>query len=150
MTKTVTQLAKELGVSRQAIAKRLDNLPRNQQPKKIKGAYAITPQIEALIRGFYDKEGKKRDATNATKLDNQRNQRNQATQPQIKALNEQIKHLKEQAKEKDKQINNLHKLLDQQQQLSLANIQKLEVLELELKEQQEAPKKTWWQKMRGK
>lgn len=141
--KTVADIAKELGISRQAVLKRIDNLSDNHKPTKISGVYAINSEIEALIKGI-------KPTTNRQPNDNQ------MTTNQVVSLQKEIEHLKEQAKVKDKQIeqlsnqaNNLHKLLDQQQQLTLISSKEIETLRLELTEAEKQPK-GFWERLRKK
>lgn len=62
-------------------------------------------------------------------------------------FNNEIQLLRKQHDEDKKQIENLTKLLDQQQQLTLMAQQNQENLKIELAEERS---KTWWQKLRGK
>lgn len=135
-TKTVGQIAQELGISNQAVLKRINNLSDNHKPTKVGGAYVINSEIEALIKGIKP-------------TTNPQPNNNQPTTDKVVSLQKEIEHLKEQAKVKDKQIaqlNNqadtLHKLLDQQQQLTLISNKEVETLKLEMKEkEQEAESK---------
>lgn len=130
-TKTVSQIAQELGISNQAVLKRINNLSDNHKPTKVSGTYVIDSEIEALIKGV-------KPTTNPQPTNNQ------PTTNQVVSLQKEIEHLKEQAKVKDKQIaqlNNqaetLHKLLDQQQQLTLISNKEVETLRLETKEKEQ-------------
>ena len=51
MTFTVRELAEELGVSKQAIHKKINQLPSELTPKKLEGAYQLTEEIADSIRG---------------------------------------------------------------------------------------------------
>lgn len=62
-------------------------------------------------------------------------------------FNNEIQLLRKQHDEDLKQIENLTKLLDQQQKLTLMIQQKQENLNIELAEEKS---KSWWQKLRGK
>ena len=62
-------------------------------------------------------------------------------------FNNEIQLLRKQHDEDKRQIENLTKLLDQQQQLTLMAQQNQENLKIELAEERS---KTWWQKLRGK
>ena len=50
MTFTVRELAEELGVSKQAIHKKINQLPSELTPKKLEGAYQLTEEIADSIR----------------------------------------------------------------------------------------------------
>ena len=71
----------------------------------------------------------------------------------------QLDILNEQLQAKDKQIENLQRIIDQEQQLNMANHKKILLLEEKLQEQEpdgpieptEQPtKKSWWQRIFGK
>ena len=122
-SKSVTQLSHELGISRQALLKRISKLPTNQQPTKDnRGAYRITADIESLL------------VEPTTKTNNQTDNKQPTSNDQ---LSEVIEMLKQELDAKNEQIKTLSRLVDQQQQLSLINNKKIETLELELKEKEE-------------
>lgn len=126
-SKSVKQLSHELGISRQALLKRISKLPTNQQPTKDnRGAYRITADIESLL------------VEPTTKTNNQTDNK----QPTSDNLDTVIEMLKEELASKNEQIRTLSKLVDQQQQLSLMNSKKIETLEIELKEQEVTEKKS--------
>jgi len=50
VTFTVRELAEELGVSKQAIHKKINQLPSELTPKKLEGAYQLTEEIADSIR----------------------------------------------------------------------------------------------------
>ncbi len=125
-SKSVTQLSHELGISRQALLKRISKLPTNQQPTKDnRGAYRITADIESLL------------VEPTTETNNQTDNK----QPTSDNLDTVIEMLKEELASKNEQIRTLSKLVDQQQQLSLMNSKKIETLEIELKEKKEVTEK---------
>lgn len=126
--KTIKELATELGVSKTAIQKVIANLPTTKQPKKNDGKYVLTKQNIADISAKIKKKEAKENSFDE-------NQLSQTLQKVIDNQNEQLA-------EKDKQISELHQLLSQQQQLNLQANQRIEQLE--------APKRSFWQKLRGK
>jgi len=158
MTMTIKELADELGVSKQAIQKRINNLPTNQQPEKVGGRYVLDKDVVATIRSHYNGEG-------PVTEDNQQPTEKDVVDNTLVAVVEDLKldkiELFNSMKMKDKQIETLQKLLDQQQQLTLqANI-KIKELETTLTEtepvyeetpadkpdiKEEPIKKTFWQR----
>ena len=122
---SIKELSEELGISRQAVYKRIHQLPTQCQPKKIDGVYKLTPKTVDLIRNFEDV---------TTKLPTNDNQLVGSMKTQINELKEDKERLYEQLFQKDKQLDHLQKLLDQQQQLNLSDKNRVERLELELKE----------------
>jgi DeoR/GlpR family transcriptional regulator of sugar metabolism len=109
-TISVRELSEELGISRQAVYKRINQLPKSSQPKKINGVYRLTDSIVDLIRDFEDV------TTNVTTNDNQMVV---IMETRINELKEVQKKLYEQLDQKDKQLHQFQTLLDQQQRLTL-------------------------------
>ena len=145
---SIKELSEELGISRQAVYKRIHQLPSQCQPKKIDGVYKLTPKTVDLIRNFEDV---------TTKLPTNDNQLVGIMKTQINELKEDKERLYEQLFQKDKQLDHLQKLLDQQQQLTLQANRQNERLQLQLQffqekddeveeEETDSPeRKKWWQ-----
>ncbi len=152
MTYTVRELAEELGVSKQAIHKKINQLPSELTPKKLEGAYQLTEEIADSIRAS---------VKNATTVNQPVNQ---PVDGEVGALKMMIKELKEekaklydQLERKDEQLSQLQKLVDQQQQLTLQANHHNERLQLQLQVVQEkenevvesaddsCEQKKWWQ-----
>ena len=51
--KTIKELADELGVSKQAVQRRINNLPKHLKPKKINGKFVLTNDLANEIRKIY-------------------------------------------------------------------------------------------------
>lgn len=158
-TKSVSEVAKELNISRQAVHQKLKHLPSNLSPNKINGAYQLTPDIVDFIRGSTSS------STSVNQVDNQ------SVDEQIDGLKKVLKEVKreneklyEQLDTKDKQLakkdellSESNRIVDQQQQLTLQANNKNEKLEIELnslKDQKEEDiiiesetraTKKWWQ-----
>jgi len=88
--KTIKEFSEEIGLSKQRIQQVIDKLPTNKTPNKIGNKYILSSKNQRDIRDFLGIE-----VTNETTND---------------LVNFQLR-------EKDKQIENLHELLQQQQQL---------------------------------
>lgn len=150
--KTIKQLADEIGVSKQAIQKRINNLPDNQQPTLVGGKYIISEELAYKIRDFY--LNSKKDNQPDTRNDNIGDNYKINLDSIIKDLKKDKKNLSVELFEKNKQIEKLKKLLDQQQVLTLQANKKIEALELkvEASDDQEPPlkesiqdeKKSFW------
>ncbi|WP_414840434.1 DUF536 domain-containing protein [Carnobacterium sp. TMP28] len=121
-TISVKELSKELGISRQAVYKRINQLPKSSQPKKIDGVYRLTTPIIDLIRNFEDV------STEETTYDNHMVV---IMETRINELKEVQKKLYEQLDQKDKQLHQFQTLLDQQQRLTLQTNKQIEQLQLE-------------------
>ena len=121
-TISVKELSEELGISRQAVYKRINQLPKSRQPKKVDGVYKLTAPIIDLIRNFEDV------STDVTTDDNQIVV---MMETRINELKEVQKKLYEQLDQKDKQLHQFQTLLDQQQRLTLQTNKQMEQLQLE-------------------
>lgn len=126
MAKTVKELADELGVSRQYVQKIISKLPETKKPTKVQHSYQIDNQVELDIKELMGKNDNYK-ATN----DNQSNNlgSTQISNKYEHALLAQIDNLKAQSKQKDFQLENMQKLLDQSQQLQLMAENKIKQLE---------------------
>lgn len=121
-TISVKELSEELGISRQAVYKRINQLPKSSQPKKIDGVYKLTAPIIDLIRNFEDV---------STEMTTDDNQIVVMMETRINELKEVQKKLYEQLDQKDKQLHQFQTLLDQQQRLTLQTNKQLEQLQIE-------------------
>ena len=97
-TISVKELSEELGISRQAVYKRINQLPKSSQPKKIDGVYKLTAPIIDLIRNFEDV---------STDMTTDDNQIVVMMETRINELKEVQKKLYEQLDQKDKQLEQL-------------------------------------------
>lgn len=120
-TISVKKLSEELGISKQAIHKRMEQLPTRFQPKKIDGVYELTAETADAIRN-YKKEST---AVNQPEVDH------------VDALRMQINELKEDKKRLYGQLDQFQTLLDQQQQLTLQSNQQIQQLQLSVTKQAE-------------
>ena len=120
-TISVKELSEELGISRQAIHKRIEQLPARFQPKKVDGVYEMTAEIADAIRVF------KKSSTTV----------NQPAVDEVDALKIQINELKEDKKRLYGQLDQFQILLDQQQQLTLQSNQQIQQLQLSVTKKSE-------------
>ncbi|EUJ42577.1 HTH domain-containing protein [Listeria fleischmannii] len=118
--KTITELAKELGVSRQAIYKRVNQLPTTLSPKKVDGVYKLNVDAIRFIKNSVNQIDNESDNQVDTEVDR--------LSQQIQDLKEDKIQLNEQLKTKDKQLETMQKLVDQQQQLLLKEQQKKSII----------------------
>jgi len=126
MSKTVKEIADELGVSRQYIQKIISELPATKKPTKVKHSYSIDNEIELYIKGIVGKTDNQIDNSKTTDAD-------KATEELSKkyeqSLLESITNLRKQIDQRDKQLCDMQKLLDQSQQLQLMAENKIKQLE---------------------
>jgi len=126
MSKTVKELADELGVTRQYIQKIISELPATKKPIKQQHRYIIDDQAESLIKAKFNNNSDNKETNKATK----------ETNKVVNVNNRTIKALIDQLNSKDNEISRLHdsmdqltKLLDQSQRLQLMAENKIEKLE---------------------
>ncbi len=136
--KTIKQIADEMGVSKQAVFKKIDNLGLRQQLSKVNNQWLIDNNAEKMIKETFSKAGKTTtdSSTNASTIDRL------------------IDTLKVELKAKNEQIATLQRLLDQEQQLRMVTEQKLLLLEEKQEEeeqnQQPEEKETFWSRLWNK
>lgn len=141
--KTIKELADELNVSKQAIRKHLDKLPPTLSVTKENGKILMDVDVVNFVK----------DRTNRVTGNDTSNQKEKVTD-NIMLLNDYISELKEQLKQKDTQIEQAHKLIENQQILTLQANKKIEQLEYQSEEKEESvsqteisEKKSWFSKL---
>jgi transcriptional antiterminator len=123
VVKTIKQLADELKVSKQTIQYHYQRLPAKNQQKDSKGKNLISPLAESIIKDRMSKsllaKNHQNDSKEPTKTSKEDNDL-------ITTLRREVRDLKserdKQLATKDRQIDRLTKLLDQQQQLQLTTV----------------------------
>lgn len=134
MGKTIKQIADELGVSKTSVRKKIDNLGLRSSLQSNGNQFLIDEKQEELIKTAF--RGNKSQTKSETK-----------TQTESETVSSLISILQEELARKDAQIENLQKLLDQEQQLHMHTKQQLQLLEQkeDIIEEPEPTKKKWWQ-----
>ena len=123
MPKTIRELADELKVSKQTIQYHYQRLPTKKRQKDSQGTNMISLTAERIIRDKIAKplvaNTQQTDSKKVTKTSKENNEL-------IATLRREIEDLKSQRDKqlatKDRQIDHLTKLVDQQQQLQLATV----------------------------
>lgn len=130
MGKTIRQIADELGVSKTSVRKKIDNLGLRSSLQSNGNQFLIDEKQEELIKAAF------RGNKSQTK-----------SQTESETVSSLISILQEELARKDAQIENLQKLLDQEQQLHMHTKQQLQLLEQkeDIIEEPEPTKKKWWQ-----
>lgn len=137
--KTIKQIAEEMGISKQALLKKINNLPSDRQPEKVGGRYIIDYELEMQLKdnntklnGSFDDFQKLTKDQIHDKTDNQPTTNQQPTDNHIiDILKDQIQYLQKQLDSKDDQIFKIQKLLENQQILTLKSNERLKQLETE-------------------
>jgi len=127
MPKTIKELANELKVSKQTIQYHYQRLPAKNQQKNSQGSNLISPTAERIIRGKVAKPLVTNDQQTSSKKATKTSTENNEI---IATLRREVADLKSQRDKqlatKDRQIENLTKILDQSQQLQLINEKEIE------------------------
>lgn len=142
--KTIKQLSDELGVSKQTIQKIIEKIPNEYKPSKLGNRYLLSQENQNYIKKKLGVQidndphisNNKTDKTHILdgKTDNSDKIKNKTNNSDI---HEYLSIILSQLDVKDKQIEKLQKLLDQQQILTLQANKKIEELELKNDEQTE-------------
>ena len=128
--KTIKQLADEIGVSKTAVNKKIDNLGLRNQLSKIDNRWFIPESIENTIKNAFSDNPKAQTVT-----DNQ--------SQTVSAL---VCTFQQQLEAKDRQIERLQELLDQEQKLRMVVEQRIQLLEEKKADPIDSdPPKKWWQ-----
>ena len=152
MSKSAKQIADELSISRQRVQQIIRQLPASKRPQKASGRYAINAISEDAIKSvFYgNPANQSKEQGNASSV---KKRQEDATESEshsetadpsavISVLKEQLKASTSQLSAKDEQIKELHRLLDQSQQLQLMAEHKLKQLEAPKNELESAAEPT--------
>lgn len=126
MSKTVKELADELGVSRQRVQQIISKQVASKRPEKVAGKYLISPVDESLIKGEIVGTRHAKVQANSKQLSDKLQA---SLQEEVATLKEQIHTKDRQIQAKDNQLEKMQKLLDQSQQLQLMAENKLKKLE---------------------
>lgn len=136
--KTIKQIADELGVSKTAVRKKIENLGLRSSLRKNGNQFAIDETQEKLIKQAFS--GNQTETKNA----NQSQTTNHEVSDLVSVLETSINVLKAELEAKDRQIEKLQMLLDQEQQLHALTAQQRKALP-EQKEPDTIEDKKWWQ-----
>lgn len=126
MAKTITQLAKELNVSRQAIHQAIDKILDKEKLQKKGNAFILKPAQETKVKQYFDKSTSSKPSINTS------NNTNQLTE----SLQDQISFLRQELEMKNTQIERM--------QILLANEQEKQKL---LPAETEKPQ-NWWRRFK--
>ena len=131
--KTIKQIADDLGVTKQAVWLQVANLPPSTVSSGVNRTILINQEGEALLRGMI----RAKKAQNFTPDDSKeiiRELKHKIEMLELekrlqgKAAAEQVRLLNEVVDDKEKQISDLLKAIDQEQQLHMATHQKYQLL----------------------
>ena len=127
--KTIKQIADELGVSKTAVRKKIENLGLRSSLQKNGNQFAIDENQEKLIKSAFSESETETETETSSRTETE-------------TVSTLVSMLQKELDAKNEQIAHLQKLLDQEQQLRMVTEQKL--LLIEEKQEQEEPPKKWW------
>lgn len=127
--KTIKQIADELGVSKTAVRKKIENLGLRSSLQKNGNQFAIDEDQEKLIKSAFSESEMETESETSSRTETE-------------TVSTLVSMLQKELDAKNEQIEHLQKLLDQEQQLRMVTEQKL--LLIEEKQEQEEPPKKWW------
>ena len=145
---TIKEAAKAAGVSVQSIYQRLETSLKDYV-KVVKGKKYLDKKVLSDVYNINVEENVK-----DIKQDNKQGFKGDNSDDTVKLLQDTLNTLRQQLEQKDKQIDELHNLLNQEQQLNAINSKK--ILELEQKQEQEnteradsSEKESWFKRIFG-
>lgn len=129
MAKTIKQIADELGVSKTAIRKKIENLGLSEKLQTNGNRILIDEKQESLIKSEFSKN--KTETRKPKEVSENRLLLDLVStlQKELEVKNEQLKEKDIQLAEKDKQIEKAQKIADQAQQLQAMTENKIKLLE---------------------
>jgi DNA-binding transcriptional regulator GbsR (MarR family) len=141
MPKTIRELAEELQISKQTIQKTIEKMNEAQKPNKKGNRYVLTDTDQRNIKIILGLESNKSDKEIDILNKKTKYRSNKSDNSSIKSnktdKSEYVYTLENQLLSKDKQIEKLQKLIDQQQILTLQANKKIEHLETKLEKEDE-------------
>lgn len=154
--KTIKQIADELGVSKTAVRKKIENLGLQSGLQKNGNQFAITEEQENLIKSaFLGKEDVETETKSQTETETKsQTETKTKSQTETETVSALVSMLQRELEIKNEQIRELNarlaesqKLLDQQQHLNAVSVSQNQNKVLELEAKTEEPKERWWQKL---
>ena len=128
--KTIKQVADELGVSKTAVRKKIENLGLRSSLQKNGNQFVINEEQEKRIKSaFLECESETKTET--------------SSQTETETVSALVSMLQKELEAKNEQIMHLQKLLDQEQQLRMVTEKKL--LQIEEKQEEAEPIRKRWQ-----
>ena len=146
--KTIKQIADELGVSKTAVRKKIENLGLQSGLQKNGNQFAITEEQENLIKSaFFGKEDVKTETKSQTETETKSQTETETVSALVSMLQRELEIKNEQIRELNARLAESQKLLDQQQHLNAVSVSQNQNKVLELEAKTEEPKERWWQKL---
>lgn len=146
--KTIKQIADELGVSKTAVRKKIENLGLQSGLQKNGNQFAITEEQENLIKSaFLGKEDVETETKSQTETETKSQTETETVSALVSMLQRELEIKNEQIRELNARLAESQKLLDQQQHLNAVSVSQNQNKVLELEAKTEEPKERWWQKL---
>lgn len=142
--KTIKDLAEELGVSKVAILKKTEKLNIKKDLIRNGNKLLIPENLENVLRVAFNKDIENQDSNEREKIDKEREKSETITQTIILMLQKELD-------EKNKQIESLQSIIDQEQKLRVIAEQRLVAIEEKEKENvNQEVKPGFWSRLFGK
>lgn len=129
MAKTIKQIADELGISKQAVFKRIDNLGLRPKLMKIDNQLMVEKEQEKMIKSAFSEKQPSTKPSTSLQLGTVNDAVVDVLLNQSEILKNELKIKNKQIEELNKRLEENHKLLDQQQKLHAMAEQKIQLLE---------------------
>ena len=142
--KTIKDLAEELGVSKVAVLKKTEKLNIKKDLIRNGNKLLIPENLENVLRVAFNKDIENSDSKEREKIDKEREKSETITQSVILMLQKELD-------EKNKQIESLQSIIDQEQKLRIIAEQRLVAIEEKQKENDNQDvKQGFWSRLFGK
>lgn len=145
MSKSIKEIADELGVTKQAIRKEIANLEIANQLKKHGNQFAIDEAQETLIKSAFLK--KKTQTKKRKPIANQSQTKRKPNDTMLTLLQNELEVKNKQIERLQSELEQSQKLVDQQQQLTAQMRQEMKLLEHKTEEQTKEQPKNFWQRI---
>ena len=129
MAKTIKQIADELGISKQAVFKRIDNLGLRSKLTKIDNQLMVEKEQENMIKSAFSEKKPSTKPSTSLQLETVNDAVVEVLLNQSEMLKNELKIKNKQIEELNKRLEENQKLLDQQQKLHAMAEQKIQLLE---------------------
>lgn len=129
MAKTIKQIADELGISKQAVFKRIDNLGLRSKLTKIDNQLMVEKEQENMIKSAFSEKQPSTKPSTSLQLETVNDAVVDVLLNQSEMLKNELKIKNKQIEELNKRLEENQKLLDQQQKLHAMTEQKIQLLE---------------------
>lgn len=138
MAKSIKQIADEIGVSKTAVRKKIENLGLRSSLQKNGNQFAIDEHQEKLIKSAFTENEVETETETGSRTETE------TVSTLVSMLQRELDIKNKQIEELNERLAENQKLLDQSQQLHAMTEQKMRLLEQKEEHTEEIIKKPWW------